>query len=80
MGYEKKDVDAFLKAICSDYESLYRENIELKDRINTLNGAVHEYRSIEKSIQKAMVLAQQIADKTENDAKNLLRTLLTRQS
>ena len=33
-GYSKKEMDAFLEQIASDYEELYKENIELKEKID----------------------------------------------
>ena len=32
MGYSKADVDTFLTNLYSDYETLYRENMELKNK------------------------------------------------
>ena len=32
VGYKTKEVDAYLDSINEDYEKLYKENIELKDK------------------------------------------------
>lgn len=69
MGYSKADVDSFFTTLVSDYETLYRENMELKDKINNLNEGINHYRSIEKSLQKALVLAEQTAEETITSAK-----------
>lgn len=69
MGYSKADVDSFFSALTSDYETLYRENMELKDKVGTLNDGINHYRSIEKSLQKALVLAEQTAEETISSAK-----------
>lgn len=69
MGYSKADVDSFMQTVSADFESLYRENLELKDRINILNEGINHYKSIEKSLQKALVLAEQTAEETINSAK-----------
>ena len=29
LGYDRKDVDGFMKEVVSSYESLYKENVEL---------------------------------------------------
>lgn len=68
IGYEKKDVDVFLKEIYDDYERLYKENVELTDKINTLSEGIQYYKSIEKTLQKALVLAQRTADDTKEAA------------
>ncbi len=69
MGYSKADVDSYFRALSSDYETLYRENLELKDKINTLNEGINHYKAIEKSLQKALILAEQTAEETINGAK-----------
>lgn len=69
MGYSKADVDSFFATLTADYETLYRENMELKDKVSTLNDGINHYRSIEKSLQKALVLAEQTAEETISSAK-----------
>lgn len=69
LGYEKKDVDNFMKEVCTSYETLYKENVELKDKINALNEGIQYYKTIEKTIQKALVLAEQTAEETKEAAK-----------
>ena len=43
-GYNRADVDKFMELILADYEKLYRENIALKDKTNTLSDAVDHYK------------------------------------
>lgn len=68
LGYDKKEVDTFLEEVCDDYEALYKENAEYKDKINVLSDGLQYYKSIEKTLQKALVLAQKTADDTHADA------------
>jgi len=70
MGYSKADVDSFFQTVSADFEALYRENLELKDKISILNDGINHYKSIEKSLQKALVLAEQTAEETINSAKS----------
>jgi len=69
MGYSKADVDNFFATLVADYETLYRENVELKDKVSILNDGINHYKSIEKSLQKALVLAEQTAEETISSAK-----------
>ena len=64
MGYSKVDVDTFLTNLYSDYENLYRENMELKNKISVLNESLNHYKGIEKSLQKALVLAETTSEET----------------
>lgn len=69
MGYSKADVDTFLTNLYSDYETLYRENMELKNKMSLLNESLNRYKGIEKSLQKALVLAETTSEETIASAK-----------
>ena len=69
MGYSKADVDSFLTNLYADYETLYKENMELKDKTNLLNESLNRYKDIEKSLQKALVLAETTSEETIASAK-----------
>lgn len=69
MGYSKADVDSFLTNLYTDYEAMYRENMELRDRANLLNESLNRYKDIEKSLQKALVLAETTSEETIASAK-----------
>ena len=75
LGYDKKDVDNFMKEIISSYETLYKENVELKDKINVLNEGIQYYKTIEKTIQKALVLAEQTAEETKEAARQKAKAI-----
>lgn len=68
LGYDKKDVDSFLKEIVDSYEILYREKMELTDKVSVLNDALQNYKTIEKTMQKALLLAQKTAEETQETA------------
>ncbi len=68
LGYDKKDVDSFMEEILENYESLYRERMEMTDRMNTLKEGLQYYKTIEKTLQKALVLAERTADETKSNA------------
>ena len=73
LGYDKKDVDNFLQEILENYESLYREKMEMNDRIGVLSEGLQYYKNIEKTLQKALVLAERMAEETKGNAmKNAL--------
>lgn len=68
IGYDRKDVDGFMREILASYEKLYKENVELKDKISALNDGLQYYKTIEKTLQKALVLAEQTAEETKQAA------------
>lgn len=63
-GYQKKDADAFLSEVYHDFESLYRENMELKDKVATLSDGLKYYKDLEKTLQKTLVVAEKTAEET----------------
>lgn len=69
MGYSKADVDAFLTTLYADYEALFLENKELKEEIGLLSENISRYKDIEKSLQKALVLAETTSEETIAAAK-----------
>lgn len=68
LGYDKKDVDHFMKELLENYEMLYREKMEMNDRINVLNDGLQYYKTIEKTLQKALILAERTAEETKSNA------------
>ncbi len=61
-GYKKDDVDEVFNELCDDYETLYKENIANRDKIAALEGVVEKYKSMEDSLQNALLLAQTSSD------------------
>jgi len=61
-GYKEDEVDEFLDKVISDYERIYRENGELKDRISIDNERIESYNSMEKSLQSTLLIAQTTAE------------------
>ena len=75
LGYDKKDVDNFMRDVITSYETLYKENVELKDKINVLNEGIQYYKTIEKTLQKALVLAEQTAEETKEAARQRAKVI-----
>lgn len=75
IGYDKKDVDNFLSELLRGYEITYKENMELSDKINTLTEGINYYKSIEKTLQKALILAEQTAEETKNAARQKAKAI-----
>lgn len=61
-GYDINDVEDFLVRVMDDYETLYKQNSELKDKVSTMQESVKYYKSIEEGINKTIENAQSQAD------------------
>ena len=68
-GYSVEEVQAFMGDLLKDYERLYKENIEYKDKIDVLNQGIQHYKSIEDTLQNALVVAQGTAESVKQSAK-----------
>ena len=67
-GYSTDEVDEFLDDIVEDFEALYRENASLKEKIEGFNEKIQYYGNLEKTLQSTLILAQNTADATKNQA------------
>lgn len=67
-GYNSDEVDEFLDEIVDNYEELYKENANLKEKLNNANEKVEYYSKIESTIQSTLVLAQNAAEQAKSTA------------
>ena len=67
-GYDIKDVEDFLVLVMSDYEKLYRENNDMRGKIQALQETVDNYSSLETGIDKTVENAQSEADNIKLEA------------
>ncbi len=75
-GYNTDEIDEFLDDILKDYETLYKENIELKDKTSSLNDGITHYKSMEDMLQSTLILAQNTAEEVKENAKKEAETIL----
>lgn len=68
-GYKESEVDQFLDEIVDDYENLYKENMELKDKVLVLNEQIEQYNKLEKTLTDTLVVAQNTADEVTRSAR-----------
>ncbi len=68
-GYSVEEVDEFLDDLTVDYEKTYKENTELKSRVDDLEASLAHYRTIEGTLQSTLVMAQNTAEEVKNVAK-----------
>ncbi len=67
-GYSADEVDEFLEKIAEDYETIYKENTILKERINVFQDKLDHYTKIESTIQNTLLLAQNAAEQAKLSA------------
>lgn len=67
-GYNADEVDDFLDLVGKDYEKLYKENAELREQVKQLDKSIEQYRAMEETLQKSIVLAQTAAEDIKKNA------------
>lgn len=67
-GYDINDVEDFLVELMNDYEKLYKENSELKDKVGTLQESITYYKSLEEGKNKSVEAAHNEAEEVKKNA------------
>ncbi|MFZ5354655.1 MAG: DivIVA domain-containing protein [Bacillota bacterium] len=75
-GFKEEEVDEFLDKVVADFERLYRENGELKDRINIVNEKVESYSMMEKTLQNTLLVAQSTAEEVVSAARKKAENII----
>ena len=68
-GYSVEEVDDFLDDLTTDYEKLYKEVSEAKNKLDEMEENISKYKNIEGTLQNTLVMAQSAADEVRNLAK-----------
>lgn len=68
-GYNVEEIDDFLDELTVDYSKNYKENTELRAKIEELQKNLEHYKTIESTLQSTLVVAQSTADDVKNIAK-----------
>lgn len=76
-GYDRAEVDSFLKTLAEELEDKDRDLAELKSRTMRLEAELKEFRGLEGSLQEVLMAAQKTAEDTRfnsvKEAELLLR-------
>ena len=67
-GYDEAEVDQFLDDVVQDYETIYRELKSLKERIQSYEEQITNYQSLEESLKKTLMMAQEAAERLRSSA------------
>ena len=67
-GYADVEVDEFLDEVADEFERVFKENIDLRDRLEGLEEQVSNYRRMEETLQKTLITAQASADELKQSS------------
>jgi len=68
-GYNQDAVDEFLDQVIREFEVLIKENGHLREQMEALQGKLEQYKSLEETINKTLVVAQEAAEEVRGSAK-----------
>ncbi|MBO9604984.1 MAG: DivIVA domain-containing protein [Paenibacillaceae bacterium] len=68
-GYDEDEVNEFLDQVIKDYEALIRENKEMQHQMETMQEKLGHFASIEETLSKTIIVAQEAADEVKGNAK-----------
>ncbi|MDZ4179638.1 MAG: DivIVA domain-containing protein [Coriobacteriia bacterium] len=61
-GYSEEEVDAFLDQVADEFERLFKENIDLSERLETAREQVRGYEAQKETLHNTLVAAQRSAE------------------
>ena len=67
-GYAEDEVNEFLDQIIKDYEIILREKKELEDKVKAMSNQMNHYNSLEDTLQRSIVVAQEAADEVRRNS------------
>lgn len=68
-GYDEDEVNQFLDQIIKDYEVVLRDNKELQSQVAAVQDKLNHFSSIEETLSKTIIVAQQAADELRSNSK-----------
>jgi cell division initiation protein len=76
-GYNREEVDQFLDEVADELERLFKENVDMSERLDVAAEKVRSYVDMEKTLHNTMLAAQQSAEdvkaKAAKEADSLLK-------
>lgn len=67
-GYDREDVDGFLRMVADDYEGLLREAERLRKQVTELTAKVEQLSANESVLQETLTTAQRLSDDVKRTA------------
>ncbi|MCL2504142.1 MAG: DivIVA domain-containing protein [Coriobacteriia bacterium] len=61
-GYSQEEVDKFLNEVAQEFERLFKENVDLSEKVEALQDKVNEYELQRQTINNTLMNAQRSAD------------------
>ena len=68
-GYDMDEVDEFLDQVIRAFETLITENTHVKEQLQHTDDKLEQYRNLEETLNRTLVVAQSAADELKANAR-----------
>ena len=75
-GYDTQEVDVFLELVAERLEALVRENLQLRERVESLDRQVSSQTGREQAVHEALVTAQELRASMQSQAEREARLVV----
>ncbi len=75
-GYDEDEVNEFLDQVIKDYEIVLREKKELEDKLNEMTDRMGHFSSLEETLHKSIVVAQEAAEEVKRNAQKEAKLII----
>lgn len=75
-GYSEEEVDAFLDEVADEFERLFKENIDLSEKLDSARDQVRGFEAQKETLHNTMVAAQRSAEDIVSKAREEAATVL----
>jgi cell division initiation protein len=75
-GYNTEEVDKFLESVSKEFEGVYAENFELREKVLRVEAELKQYKLLESTLHQTMVFAQQTSEDVKQAARQEAELLL----
>jgi cell division initiation protein len=75
-GYDEDEVNEFLDQVIKDYELVLREKKILEDKAADLEQRIHHFSSIEDTLNKSILIAQEAAEEVKRNAQKEAKLII----
>lgn len=75
-GYDEDEVNEFLDQVIKDYELVLRERKVLEEKAADLEQRLHHFSSIEDTLNKSILIAQEAAEEVKRNAQKEAKLII----
>src|SRR6476660_1575865 len=75
-GYDEDEVNEFLDQVIKEFELIIREKKELEDKLSSMNERLGHFSTIEDTLHKSIVVAQEAAEEVRGNAQKEAKLII----